>query len=141
MCRIVPIARPLFQNRVRPHVIAPTSPNCLETGDDMKVTILLAVMTTLALAEAPASLQTAGNLTGSVTDANTGNPISSARVTVEGTGLSTLTAADGRYSLSVAIPESSTREVIVRVVMIGYTQATTTVTVGTEAVDNLVYRK
>lgn len=104
-------------------------------GDDMKVSILLAIMTTLALAEAPAPLQRAGNLTGLVTDVNTGNPISGARVTVEGTGLSTLTAANGRYSLSVTIPESSTRDVIVRVVMIGYTQATTTVTVGAEAVE------
>lgn len=130
MCKSVPLARPPFQNRGRPHVVASAPLNRIETGDDMKVSILLAVMTTLALAEAPASPQTAGNLTGLVTDANTGNPISSAQVSVDGTGLRTLTAADGRYSLSVAIPESSTREVIVRVVMIGYTQAATTVRVG-----------
>jgi len=115
--------------------MAPTSLTCLEMGDDMKVSILLAIMTTLALAEAPAPPQTAGTLTGLVTDANTGDPIFRAKVTVDGTGLSTLTATDGRYSLSVTVPESSTRALIVRVAMIGYTQATMTVTVGAEAVE------
>ncbi len=100
----------------------------------MKTSILIAIVAALALAEAPTPFERAENLTGLVTDAGTGNPIPSAQVSVDALALRTLTAADGRYTLTVATTGSATLEVVVRVVALGYAPMTRTVRVGAEAV-------
>ena len=66
-----------------------------------------------------------GSLTGQVTDAASGRPLSSAQVFIEGTGLGGLTNATGRY-LVVNVPNG---EHTLRVALIGYSSASQQVTV------------
>ncbi|HET7570589.1 MAG TPA: protease pro-enzyme activation domain-containing protein [Gammaproteobacteria bacterium] len=68
-----------------------------------------------------------GTLSGTVTDATTGKPISGARITAvaaDGTGFSTLTADDGSYSRLLPIGDFT-----VTVTDFGYQKTSTTVTV------------
>ncbi len=76
--------------------------------------VLLSVCVLLLLAVSSAAAQTRV-VTGTVTDANTGEPIGSALVTVVGTDISTTSRDDGTFSIGV--PEGTVR-LLVR--MIGY---------------------
>jgi hypothetical protein len=67
-----------------------------------------------------------GVVTGRVSDASTGAPLSGAQVTIVGTQLGSLTAADGRYSIT-GVPDGA-REV--RAAMIGYGAGSQRVTVA-----------
>ena len=67
---------------------------------------------------ASAEAQT-GRLTGIVTDAQTGEPLSGAQIFLEGTGIGTLTAENGRYFLLNIQPGTYT----VGAQLIGYSQA------------------
>ena len=67
-----------------------------------------------------------GSLTGLVTDAGSGRPLSAAQVFIEGTGLGGLTNASGRY-LIINVPAGSHT---LRVELIGYTAASQEVTVA-----------
>ncbi len=72
-----------------------------------------------------AGAQATGTISGRVTDADNGQPVSAAQVIVEGTGLGRAVGDDGRYVIP-AVPAGS-RSVTVR--RIGYTQQTRSVTV------------
>jgi TonB-dependent SusC/RagA subfamily outer membrane receptor len=69
-----------------------------------------------------------GTITGTVTDAVSQRPLSGVQISIPGTGIGTLSGANGRYLL-LNVPPG---EVTVRAEMIGYgqAQATTTVTPG-----------
>ena len=66
-----------------------------------------------------------GSLTGQVTDAGSGRPLSAAQVFIDGTGLGGLTNASGRY-LIINVPAGTHT---LRVELIGYTAAAQEVTV------------
>jgi len=66
-----------------------------------------------------------GTVQGQVTDAATGQPLASVQVSIEGTGLGTLTNVQGRF-LVVNVPAG---EQAIRLVRIGYSPATQTVLV------------
>ncbi|MEJ2204456.1 MAG: TonB-dependent receptor [Gemmatimonadota bacterium] len=87
----------------------------------------------LALA-APASAQT-GAITGTIVSAETGEPLSAAQVSVEGTGLGALTQANGRF-LILRVP---TGTYTVEAILIGFASARqgVTVTEGESAVIEL----
>src|SRR5437867_5040200 len=78
-----------------------------------------------------AALQT-GSVTGTVRDAGSGAPLAAVTVTVVGTRFSGASQTDGRYAIS-GVPPGSYR---IRVRMLGYTAALTSVTVqdGAQAV-------
>src|SRR3989454_11652039 len=78
------------------------------------VVLLSAVFATRALAQRP--------LRGTVTDLDTGSPISSARVTVKGTGFGAVTRTDGTFTLNV--PDGA---LTLDVRRIGYQSATVAV--------------
>ena len=80
-------------------------------------------LTTAPRAEAQAA---GGTISGRVTDAATGNPVSQVRVLVAGTQNGTLTAENGRYTLRV----TNTGSVTLDVNRIGYEAQKITVTVG-----------
>ncbi|MGZ8398353.1 MAG: TonB-dependent receptor, partial [Gemmatimonadales bacterium] len=61
--------------------------------------LLLVVSFILLLIPRPASAQETGTVTGTVTRSGEGSALSSVSVTVKGTGLSTITAPDGKYTL------------------------------------------
>lgn len=84
----------------------------------------LAGLLILALA-APASAQVWGELTGRVTDAETGDGVPAASVLIEGTSFGTNTGADGRYGFR--IPEGTYP---VRVSFVGYATVRDTVVIG-----------
>ncbi|HET7038356.1 MAG TPA: TonB-dependent receptor [Gemmatimonadales bacterium] len=65
----------------------------------------LAVLVLCAVATGPAQAQT-GKLTGIVTDAATGQPLEGAQVLLQGTGLSALTVASGRFFI-VNVPPAT----------------------------------
>ena len=67
-----------------------------------------------------------GAVSGTVTDASSGEPLSGAQVFVPGSNLGTLTSEDGTYRLE-GVPQGQQR---VRVRLIGYSTASTTVTVS-----------
>ena len=67
-----------------------------------------------------------GSLTGLVTDAGSGRPLSAAQVFIEGTGLGGLTNASGRY-LIINVPAGTHT---LRVELIGYTSSSQEVTVA-----------
>lgn len=97
---------------------------------------LLAIVAAALLAShGSLSAQATGQVTGTVTG-DDGSPLSGASVTVQGTGIVGLTDADGRYTLT-GVPAG---QQTLQASMIGYTQATTTVTVtaGQSATANLV---
>ena len=71
-----------------PQIVFASLRNLLAAG-----TILLAGITV------PAAAQETGTVTGTVTRTGEGSPLSSVSVSVQGTGLSTITAPDGRYTL------------------------------------------
>lgn len=79
----------------------------------------------LLFGASPASAQQ-GAITGAVTDAGTGDPVSGAQVFVEGTEMGTLTSQDGSYRLE-GVP---TGQQTVRVRLIGYQRASQTVSVS-----------
>lgn len=79
----------------------------------------------LLFGASPASAQQ-GAITGTVTDADSGEPVSGAQVFVRGTNLGTLTNQDGTYRLT-GVP---TGEQTVRVRLIGYQRASRTVQVA-----------
>jgi len=79
----------------------------------------------LLFGASPASAQQ-GAITGTVTDAGTGSPVSGAQVFVAGTQLGTLTNQDGSYRLE-GVP---TGQQTVRVRLIGYQRASRTVDVS-----------
>lgn len=94
---------------------------------------LPAVAAALALSVSAAAAQS-GRITGSVTDATTGEPVVGAQMVIPGTNLDALTNQAGRY-LVLGVPVG---EVQIRVMIIGYSQQTETVTVsdgGTATVD------
>jgi iron complex outermembrane receptor protein len=76
-----------------------------------------------ALAAGPALAQQA-NVTGRVTDAGSGQPVSTVQVTLAGTTLSAQTNSDGVYTLRGVTPGAAT----VRVVRLGYTDQSRQVT-------------
>lgn len=69
-------------------------------------------------------------LTGSVSDATTGQPVSGAAVAVSGTALGAFTNEDGNFAIAVA-----PGEVALEVTMLGYQPATVTVPAGTNNVN------
>jgi TonB-dependent starch-binding outer membrane protein SusC len=76
-------------------------------------------------AAVPAAAQQTGTVTGIVTDAMTGQPLVGVQIQIAGTNLGGLTGTNGRYLLT-RIPAG---EQNVRAIIIGYAQATETVTV------------
>src|SRR6056297_341842 len=91
--------------------------------------VLFGSLALLAFLIAPslAAAQT-GTVQGQVVDASTGQPLPSAQVTVEGTGLGGLTNQQGRF-LVLNVPAG---QQTVRALLIGYSpeQATVNVTAG-----------
>jgi len=90
----------------------------------------MAVMTGPAIAVMPlASIaaQATGTVTGRVTDADNGQPIVAAQVTIAGTTIGRATGDDGRYSLTGL----KVGVVTVTVRRIGYAQQTRTITIST----------
>lgn len=84
-----------------------------------------AAFVAVALAVAPVAAQTS-NITGTVVDGTTQRPLGGAQVQVEGTNLGVLTDNRGRF-LILNVPSTTAT---VRVVMIGYREATATATAG-----------
>src|SRR5688500_18923083 len=82
---------------------------------------------------APARAQQTGTLSGVVTNAGTLRPLAGVQVHIPGTGLGTLTAANGRYQL-VNVPAG---EVTVVAEMIGFARQTRTVRVTAGAAATL----
>jgi len=78
------------------------------------------------LASAPGSAWAQGSLTGLVTDASSGRPLSSAQVFIEGSGLGGLTNASGRY-LIVNVPAG---QHVLRATLIGFENVDQQVTVS-----------
>jgi len=78
------------------------------------------------LASAPGSAWAQGSLTGLVTDAASGRPLSSAQVFIEGSGLGGLTNASGRY-LIVNVPAG---QHTLRATLIGFNNVDQMVTVS-----------
>ena len=72
----------------------------------MKWKAALLCLLGLALLPGRAQAQSTGRITGTVTDAGSGQPLSAATVSVAGTSLSTATDAQGRYTLS-GVPAGS----------------------------------
>jgi len=67
-------------------------------------------------------------VTGQVTDAETGAPVGGAQVFIAGTVIGTLTSADGRYTLELGEFGAEAGSVAVTVRLIGYVEATRTIT-------------
>ncbi len=83
----------------------------------------------LLVPSSAALAQGTGRVTGVVTDAEAGGPIPNATITVVGTRLTTVTRADGRYSI-VRVPAGSHR---LRATRLGYSPREDTVSVGADA--------
>ena len=89
-----------------------------------------ATLALLAVAVAqPLAAQATGTITGRVTDALTGRPISDAQVSIAGTSRGTLTNRTGEFLLP-AVPVG---EVTVRVLFIGFSSQSQQVTVTAAA--------
>jgi len=86
----------------------------------------------MAVGASPLLAQT-GTVTGRVTDARSGAPITTAQVTISGTSLGAVVDADGRYRISNVPP--GTHEVRVRT--IGYQPATATFSVAADGSANV----
>lgn len=78
-----------------------------------------------------ASAQETGRVAGTVVDADTGTPLQGAQVSVEGTGLGSLTGAEGEYSIR-EVPAGE-QTVVVQLIGYGSDRATVTVTAGQTA--------
>jgi TonB-linked SusC/RagA family outer membrane protein len=85
----------------------------------------LVLLALLAAGAGPAGAQSTGQVSGRVTS-ETGQPIAGASVAVTGAGSPTVTDADGRYTVRGVAPGSRA----VHATMIGYAEATRTVTVS-----------
>lgn len=90
--------------------------------------VSMTIPLSLVLSAGPAVSQTA--VTGTVTDAATGRPLTGAQVVVEGTQLGVLTDNRGRFILLNA----PSGQLTLRVLMIGYREATVTTTGGADPV-------
>jgi TonB-linked SusC/RagA family outer membrane protein len=66
----------------------------------MRLKAALLCLLALAFAPAAAHAQNTGRITGTVTDATSGQPLAAATVSVTGTASSTVTDAEGRYTLT-----------------------------------------
>ena len=80
----------------------------------------------LLLPRAPAGAQAVGTITGTVTDANSGVPLSGAGIELEGRLRPAPTDADGRYTVT----DVPVGQVTIRVRLIGYGAAGQTMTVA-----------
>ncbi|HST61358.1 MAG TPA: TonB-dependent receptor plug domain-containing protein, partial [Longimicrobium sp.] len=100
----------------------------------MKWKAALLCLLGLALLPGHARAQSTGRVTGTVTDAGSGQPLAAATVTVAGTSLSTATDAQGRYTLA-GVPAGS-RSVSAARLGYGTGQRTVTVAAGAEATAN-----
>lgn len=78
-----------------------------------------------AIAQAGRGAADSGTVSGQVTERTSGAPIAGATVTIDGTGHSAATGADGRYRIGAVPPGTY----LVRARYIGYTSASTQVTV------------
>lgn len=96
---------------------------------------LLAGLAAVAFAAIPAGAQQTGTITG-VVRSNTGEPLSSAQVSIQGTGYGTLSQSNGRFVLSNVPAGSHT----VRADLIGYATRTAAVTVAAGATANIELR-
>ena len=85
----------------------------------------LAAWAALLMGAAPALGQTAGSVTGLVTNAVSGRPLSGVQVSIPGSGLGTITGNNGRYLL----PNVPAGELTIRADIIGFGSAETQVTV------------
>lgn len=90
----------------------------------VRLTLLSVVLVFIGAAAAAA--QNTGTVTGQVTDASTGQPLSGVQMQVAGTNIGGLTDQNGRYLLT-RVPSGEQQ---IRAVIIGYAQATETVTVS-----------
>ncbi|NIP80526.1 MAG: TonB-dependent receptor plug domain-containing protein, partial [Gemmatimonadetes bacterium] len=90
----------------------------------LAATAVIWMLTALA-APQPLSAQEQGSIRGAVTDAQTGQPIAGAQVSIRGTGIGTITNNDGRYILT-SVPAG---RVELRVEYIGYSPQSRTLTV------------
>ncbi len=100
----------------------------------MKWKAALLCLLGLALLPGHAQAQSTGRITGTVTDAGSGQPLAAATVTVAGTSLSTATDAQGRYTLA-GVPAGS-RSVSAARLGYGTGQRTVTVAAGADATAN-----
>lgn len=85
----------------------------------------LGVFLTLVLVAGPAVAQQSGTITGAVTNSATMETVNGAQISIEGTGIGTITGSGGRYLL----PNVPAGEVTVVVQMIGHSRETGTVQV------------
>lgn len=89
-----------------------------------RIAAIAALAVPLAFATG-ASAQETGTITGQVTDATNGRPLSGVQMVLAGTNLGTLTNANGRF----IITRAPLGEQTVRAILIGYSQANQTVNV------------
>ena len=99
--------------------------NPARTFLSLLVTGLFVAGTAGLVTAAPAAAQT-GAITGTITSAQTGEPLSAAQVSIEGTGLGTLTQANGKF-LILRVPAGT---YTVNAILIGFASSSTTVTVS-----------
>ena len=97
---------------------------------------LMALIFLNAGAVTPGAAQQMGTVTGTVVDAQSGNPVSDAQVLVEGTGRGGLTNSQGRFLLD-AVPEGSHTVTVER---IGYAAASQTVDVSATSTTVVSFR-
>lgn len=65
----------------------------------MKIKLLLVMSLLLAIAAASGHASVVGKITGTITDANTGEPIPGATISVEGTTMGAMAGLDGNYTI------------------------------------------
>ncbi|HUG39209.1 MAG TPA: SusC/RagA family TonB-linked outer membrane protein [Longimicrobiales bacterium] len=92
----------------------------------VRTTLLSVVLVFGAAFLTEATAQNTGTVTGQVTDASTGAPLTSVQMQVAGTNVGGLTDQQGRYLLT-RVPAGTQQ---IRAVIIGYAQETVTVTVA-----------
>ncbi len=98
---------------------APARPPSPTTAADAPVPASPSPSRSMAKARV-AEADDAGTLSGRVTDAGSGRPLESAQVYVPGTGVGTLTNANGGFDLPLGALPDSLRDVPVRVERLGY---------------------
>ena len=72
--------------------------------NNLEVPSVWAFLLVLALGFNTAQAQNSGRITGTITDANTGEPLIGAHVMIEGTSLGTATSAEGEYTIRQVRP-------------------------------------
>lgn len=95
----------------------------------LRAGMLVLVATLLGLVSAPATAQEAGRIQGTVIDGQTQRPLVGAQVSIQGTGLGTVTDADGQYQL-LNVPAGT---YTVGVEFIGYASAQQETVVSADA--------